>query len=228
MKTTIITLLCLLSICSYAQRNKVLKHSVYTQLGTNGFGAGYQNHFKTKFAYGGSISYMNISPTLFMKSLSASQQFRVTTTAKFMDVSGFIKWYPFGKSYFEEWEDNWSYVKVGFLYRGFSDFSIRSDFQPKQSGKKFNEADPIRGRLTVDISTWEVQPFLNIGHQLFGRNNKIRGHFEWGASLQGSPQMQIQQTTTRGFSPINESTIRKTLNVIKIYPDFNFQIGYWF
>jgi len=228
MKTLFITLFCLLHICSYAQRNTALKQSVYTQLGTNGFGAGYQNQFKAKLAFGGSISYMNMSPTLFMKSLSASRQFRVTTTAKFMDVSGFIKWFPFGKSYFEEWEDNWSYVKVGFLYRGFSDFSIRSDFQPKQSGKSFNEADPVRGALVVDVSTWKLQPFVNIGHQLFGKNNKIRGHFEWGASMQGSPQSQIQQTVTPGISPIDESKIRKTLNVIKIYPDLNFQVGYWF
>ena len=228
MKTSFIAFFFLLAIGCYAQQNTLLKQSIYSQLGSTGFTAGYQNHFKTKLAYGGSISYLNMSPTLFMKSLSTTRQFRVTTTAKFMDVSGFIKWFPFGKSYYDEWEDNWSYIKVGFLFRGFSDFSIRSDFQPKQSGKNFNEADPIRGKLVVDISTWKLQPFLNIGHQLFGKDTKIRGHFEWGASLQGSPKMQIQQTTTPGISPIDETKIRKTLNAVKIYPDLNFQVGYWF
>ncbi len=228
MKTLYITLLCLLHICSYAQRNDVLKQSVFTQLGTTGFGIGYQNQFKSKLAFGGSISYMNMSPTLFMKSLSVSRQFKVTTTAKFVDLSGFIKWFPFGKSYYDEWEDNWSYIKVGLLYRGMSDFSIRSDFQPKQTGNSFNQADPVRGKLVVDVSTWKLQPFVNIGHQLFGKNKKIRGNFEWGASLQGSPQSQIQQTVTPGISPVNESKIRKTLNAIKVYPDLNVQVGYWF
>ncbi len=228
MRTLYITLLCLLHVCSYAQRNDVQKQSVFTQIGSTGFGVGYQNQFKAKFAFGGAMSYMNMSPTLFMKSLSVSRQFRVTTTGKFVDLSGFIKWFPFGKSYYDEWEDNWSYVKVGLLYRGMSDFSIRSDFQPKQSGNSFNQADPVRGKLVVDVSTWKLQPFVNIGHQLFGKNNKIRGHFEWGASLQGSPQSQIQQTVTPGISPVNESKIRKTLNAIKVYPDLNFQVGYWF
>jgi hypothetical protein len=109
-----------------------------------------------------------------------------------------------------------------------SSFSIRSDFQPKQPGNSFNEADLIRGNLAVDVSTWKLQPFLNIGHQLFGKNNPIRGHFEWGASFQGSPQTQIKQTVTPGISPVNESTIRKTINTIKIYPNLNFQVGYWF
>ena len=228
MKTLYITLFCLLHICSYAQRNDVPKQSVFTQIGTTGFGIGYQNQIKSKFAFGGSLSYMNMSPTLFMKSLSVSRQFRVTTTGKFADLSGFIKWFPFGKSYYDEWDDNSSYVKMGLLYRGMSDFSIRSDFQPKQSGRSFNEADPIRGKLLVDITTWKFQPFINIGHQLFGKNNKIRGFFEWGASFQGSPQSQIQQTVTPGISPVNESNIRKTLNAIKIYPDLNVQVGYWF
>jgi hypothetical protein len=182
----------------------------------------------SKFAFGGSISRMTMVPTLFMKSLSVDKQFRITATAKFTDVSGFIKWFPFGKSYYEEWEDNWSYVKVGLLYRGMTSFSIRSDFQPKQPGSSFNEANLIRGNLAVDVSTWKLQPFLNVGHQLFGKDSKIRGHFEWGASLQGSPKMQIQQTTTPGISPIDESKIRKTLNLIKIYPNLNFQVGYWF
>lgn len=228
MKTTLIGIFCLLQICSYAQRNEALKQSVYTQLGTTGFGIGYQNQFQSKFAYGGGISYMNVVPTLFMKSLSATRQFRVTGTAKFLDVSAFVKWFPFGKSYYEEWEDNWSYVKVGLLYRGFSEFSIRSDFQPKQPGNSFNEANLIRGKLSVDVTTWKVQPFLNIGHQLFGKNNKIRGHIEWGASFQGTPKTQIQQTVTPGISPVNESRIRKTINVIKVYPDLNLQVGYWF
>ena len=228
MKTRLILLFCLFQFCSYAQRTPELKQSVYAHLGTTGFGGGYQNHFKTKLAYGGSISYMNLSPTLFMKSLSSSRQFRVTNTAKFFDLAAFVKWFPFGKSYYEEWEDNWSYVKVGFLYRGFSDFSMASDFQPKQAGKSFNESDPIRGQLRVDATTWKLQPFVNIGHQLFGKNNKIRGHFEWGASLQGSPKLNIQQTVTPGISPVDESKIRKTLNAIKVFPNLNFQVGYWF
>jgi hypothetical protein len=228
MRALYITLFCLLHICSYAQLNTALKQSVYTQFGTTGFGVGYQNQFSAKFGFGGSIAYMNMSPTLFIKSISVSTQYRVTTTSEFMDVSGFVKWFPLGKSYFGEWEDNRSYVKVGVLYRGFSNFSMRSDFQPKQSGKSFNEEDPIRGKLVVDVSTWKLQPFVNIGHQLFGINSKIRGHFEWGASLQGSPHSQIQQTVTLGISPINENQIRKTLNLIKIYPNLNFQVGYWF
>jgi hypothetical protein len=228
MKTLCITLFCLLHICSYAQRNNMLKQSIFTQIGTTGFGVGYQNQIQSKLTLGGGISYMNAAPTLFTKSLSVSNQFRVTGAAKFTDLSAFIKWFPFGKSYYEEWEDNWSYVKVGFLYRGMSSFSLRSDFQPKQPGNSFNEANLIRGNLVIDISTWKLQPFLNIGHQLFGKNNSIRGHFEWGASLQGSPQMQIQQSVTPGIKPVDEKTIRKTLNTIKIYPDLNFQIGYWF
>jgi hypothetical protein len=228
MKTLYITLFCLLHICSYAQRNDLLKQSINTQIGTTGFGVGYQNQIQSKLAFGGGISYMNTVPTLFMKSLSVSRQFRITGTAKFLDVSAFIKWFPFGKSYYEEWEDNWSYVKVGLLYRGMSSFSIRSDFQPKQPGSSFNEANLIRGNLAVDVSTWKLQPFLNIGHQLFGKNNAIRGHFEWGASFQGSPQTQIKQTVTPGIQPVDESKIRKTINTIKIYPDLNFQVGYWF
>jgi hypothetical protein len=228
MKTLYITLFCLIHICSYAQRNDVPKQSINALIGTTGFGAGYQYQINSKFAFGGSISRMNMAPTLFMKSLSVDRQFRITATAKFTDVSGFIKWFPFGKSYYEEWEDNWSYVKVGLLYRGMTSFSIRSDFQPKQPGSSFNEANLIRGNLAVDVSTWKLQPFLNIGHQLFGKNNAIRGFFEWGASLQGSPLTQIQQTVTPGIQPVDESKIRKTINAIKIYPDLNFQVGYWF
>ena len=228
MKTKLTLLFSLLVIFSYAQQHFKHQQAAFAHLGTTGFGIGYQNHFKTKLAYGGSISYMNAAPTLFMKSLSQSRQFRLTPNARFTDVSGFIKWFPFGKSYYQDWEDNWSYVKVGLLYRGFSNFSIRSDFQPKQAGKSFNEADPIRGNMVVNVQTWKLQPFLNIGHQIFGKDNKIRGHFEWGASFQGSPRTDIQQTITPGISPVNESKIKSTLNVIKIYPDLNIQVGYWF
>lgn len=228
MKTKLTIFFSLLILFSYAQQKVNLKQAAFAHLGTTGFGIGYQNHFTTKFAVGGSISRMNLSPTLFMKSLSQSRQFKFTSTAKFVDVSAFVKWFPFGKSYYEEWEDNWSYLKVGLLYRGFSDFSIRSAFQPKQAGKSFNESDPIRGDLLVNVQTSKLQPFVNVGHQLFGTNKKIRGHIEWGASFQGSPRCQIQQTVTTGISIINESKIRSTLNAIKIYPDLNFQIGYWF
>jgi hypothetical protein len=228
MKTKLTILFSMLIIFSYAQQQVKLKQAAFAHLGSTGFGVGYQNHFKTKFAVGGSISYMNLSPTLFMKSLSVSRQFRVTSSAKFTDVAAYVKWFPFGKEYFQEWEDNWSYIKVGVLYRAGGNFSIKSDFQPKQAGKSFNEADPIRGNLVVDVQTWKLQPFVNIGHQLFGKNQKIRGHFEWGASLQGSPSSQIQQIVTPGISAVNESKIRSTLNAIKIYPDLNFQIGYWF
>jgi hypothetical protein len=228
MKTKLTLLFSLLVIFTQAQQQIKLKQAAFAQLGTTGFGIGYQNHFKTKLAYGGSISHMNLAPTIFMKSLSQSQQFRLSPNARFTDVSAFIKWFPFGQSYYQEWEDNWSYVKVGFLYRGFSNFSLRSDFQPKQAGKSFNEADPVRGNLLINIQTWKLQPFLNIGHQLFGKDNKIRGHFEWGASFQGSPRSQFQQTVTPGFSRVNESKIRSSLNVIKIYPDLNIQVGYWF
>lgn len=228
MKTKLTLLFCLLTIAGIAQPPMQRKQAAFAHLGSTGFGIGYQNHFKTKLAYGGSISYMNLSPTFFMKSLSASRQFNVNPTARFTDVAAFIKWFPFGKSYYQEWEDNWSYVKVGFLYRGFSNFSIRSEFQPKQAGRSFNEADPIRGNLVVNVQTWKLQPFVNFGHQLFGRDNKIRGHFEWGASLQGSPKSQITQTTTPGIEAVNESKIRSTINAIKVYPDLNIQIGYWF
>lgn len=228
MKTKLTLLFCLLALFSFGQQKVKLKQAAFAHLGTTGFGLGYQKHFKTKLAYGGSISHMNLSPTFFMKSLSQSRQFKITPSARFTDVAAFIKWFPFGKEYYQEWEDNWSYVKVGFLYRAGADFSITSDFQPKQAGKSFNQADPIRGKFNVNVQTWKLQPFVNIGHQLFGKDNKIRGHFEWGASLQGSPKTQIQQTTTPGISPVNESKIRSTLNAIKIYPDVNIQVGYWF
>ena len=228
MKTKLTILFSLLILFSYAQQKVNLKQAAFAHLGTTGFGVGYQNHFTTKFAVGGSISRMNLSPTVFMKGLSQSRQFKFTSTAKFVDVSAFIKWFPFGKPYYEEWEDNWSYLKVGLLYRGFSDFSIRSVFQPKQAGKSFNESDPIRGDLLVNVQTLKLQPFVNVGHQLFGTDKKIRGYLEWGASFQGSPRTQIQQTITPGISTVNEMRISSFLKNIKVYPNLNFQVGYWF
>lgn len=229
MKNCIILIIALLfSLCNRAQNNPTIRHSAFLKFGSTGVGASYHFQFHPKFAVGGGLSYINAIPTLFLKNVSQSKQHRLTANANFSDVGIFIKWFPMGKEYYDELEGNKFYIKTGALYRANAELFVRSVFQLKQPGSAFNNTDPIMGTLNVDIQTAKIQPFLAVGHQLFGNNNRIKGFFEWGASYHGRPTYNIKQTTTPGINPVNEKRIPGILNGITVYPILNAGLGYSF
>ena len=228
MKNSVFFFTLVFALTSQAQNNAIIRHSAFAQLGSTGAGVGYHYQFHPKFAAGGAISYIHAVPTLFLKNVSQSKQHRLTANANFTDASIFVKWFPKGKEYYDEWEGNAFYIKAGALYRANAALFVKSVFQPKQAGRGFISSDPIVGFLNVDIQTAPIQPFLAVGHTLFGKTNRFKVMLEWGASYHGRPQYQIKQTTTPGITPVNENRIPGILNGITIYPILNAQLGYSF
>jgi hypothetical protein len=223
-----ITSLFLATSCVRAQVVSAPRQMAFVQLGTTGIGLGYHNQLNSKFAAGGNLTFMSATPTVFMKSISETKQHRITASAKYIDATAFLMWFPVGKEYYGEQEDYQFYFKGGLTYRMNADLSVRTDYQLKQSGNNFNNTDPVKGRLNVDIRIAKIQPFVLIGHQLGGNNSNLKFYFEWGASYHGKPKYTITQTNTPGITPLNQARIPQLLNGIIVYPILNAHIGYTF
>lgn len=228
MKKNLFFLVLILALNSQAQKNATAQHIAFAQLGSTGAGVGYQFQFRPKLAIGGNLTYMNAVPTLFLKNASQSKQHRITANANYTDLSVFLKWFPVGKEYYGEPEDYEFYFKGGLTHRLSSDLSVRTDYQLKQAGNNYNNADPVSGRTSVNIRVARIQPFVLIGHQLFGKNSDLKFYFEWGAAYHGTPKYTITQTQAPGIGPLNEKRIQQILNGITIYPILNAQLGYSF
>lgn len=213
-------------IFSFGQSNTFARQTVFAQLGSTGIGGGYQIQLLTQLAVGGSISYLQSTPTLFLKNVSQSKQHRVTANAQFIDLSTFLTWYPFSCSYYGEIENGNLFVKAGLLYRSNPSYWIRSDYQWKQDGNQFNPNDPIQGKIYVDLLTKKIQPFLSIGFTCWTLSDQLYSTIELGASYHGKPLIQLSQSATSGIDQPNMDRLLQVGSNLSVFPRLNITFYY--
>lgn len=228
MKSSLFLLPLLLALAGRAQFFAAPRHSASVQLGTVGMGAGYQYRLHPKFAVGGSISYLDAAPTLFLKNASQSKQHRVTAYAQFVDVAAFIIWYPGGAEYYGETEGGRLYVKAGLLYRSNPRFLVRSVYQWKQEGKRFNPDDPIRGSILVDITNHAVQPIVNLGYSFWQLNDRMKASIEAGASYHGKSGLKTSEFATPGIDQPNIDRLLRVATNMVVFPQLQISFTYTF
>jgi hypothetical protein len=226
MKQLLIIILLSFSATAFAQSN-----TIQVKVGSTGLGIGYQKQFKPKLAGSIALSYLNISPSIFLK--GGTIQHRIKGTAKFTQLELAAKWYPSAKATsYGATNNNKFFLKGGLLIRDNGDYLIQSDYQKTRTGNQFDNNDPASGKINFNLQTNFIQPFLAFGFELINTENNWSATVEAGLSYHGtSPTVPFVNYYETGNIKIYEpkfknwSRVPKLIRLAKVYPLLNFTIG---
>lgn len=205
--------------------------NVFVKLGTTGIGSGYEQKINTKWNATASLSYMNFSPSIFLK--RGSYQHLLKGKANFTQLEIAGKWYPAAKATsYGATNNNKFFIKAGLLIRDNGNYLIQSDYQKTRAGHQFDHSDPASGKIIFKLKTNIIQPFLTTGFELINSENKWCLNFEAGLSYHGtSPTVPFVNFYETGAIKIYEPKfnnwvrIPQLIRMIKVYPLINFNIG---
>lgn len=226
MKHLLVILLLVVELYAYGQ-NK----NLFLTIGSTGIGAGYEQKINTKWSATTSLSYLHLSPSLFLK--RGAYQHRLKGTAKFTQLTVAGKWYPNAKSTsYGQTNNNKFFIKGGVLVRDNGKYLLQSDYQKTRSGNQFDNADPESGKINFNLKTNSIQPFLAIGFELINNDNSWCATIEGGLSYHGtSPTVPFVNFYETGKLKIYEpkfnnwTRVTNLIELAKVYPLLNFTIG---
>lgn len=205
--------------------------NVFLKLGTTGIGAGYEQKINTKWSATASLSYMNFSPSIFLK--RGAYQHLLKGKANFTQLEIAGKWYPgaIATSYGAT-NNNKFFIKGGLLIRDNGNYLIQSDYQKTRAGRQFDHTDPASGKIIFNLKTNIIQPFLTTGFELFNADNNWCASFEAGLSYHGTsptvPFINFYETgAIKIYEPKFNNWVRvpQLIRMVKVYPLINFNIG---
>lgn len=216
----------LMHVLAFAQNQ-----NVFFKIGSTGLGAGYEQKINTKWSATGSLTYMNLSPSILLK--GSSNQHRLKGTAKFTQLELAAKWYPSAKSTsYGATNSNRFFIKGGLIIRDNGKYFLVSDYQKIKSSNQFDSNDPESGRLNFNLKTNPIQPFLALGFELLNADNNWCANIEMGLSYHGtSPTVPLVNYYETGNIKIYEPNfnnwqrVPKLIRLVKVYPLLNFTIG---
>jgi hypothetical protein len=226
MKQLLIIILLSISATAFAQSN-----TIQVKVGSTGLGIGYQKQFKPKLAGSIALSYLNISPSIFLK--GGTIQHRIKGTAKFTQLELAAKWYPSAKatSYGATNRDRF-YLKGGLLIRDNGKYNITSDYQKVRNDNQFDNTDPAIGKLNFHLVTNSIQPFLTLGFELINSEKRWCASIDAGLSYHGTsptvPFVNYYETgIVKRYEPNFNNWVRvpRLIRLVKVYPLLNFTIG---
>lgn len=205
--------------------------TAFFKLGSTGIGAGYEQKINTKWSATGTLTYMNLSPSILLK--GSSNQHRLKGTAKFTQLEIAAKWYPSAKATsYGQINKNKFFIKGGLLIRDNGNYTLKSDYQKIKANNQFDANDPASGTLNFKVETNFIQPFLAIGFELINVENKWSANIETGLSYHGtSPTVPFVNYYETGNIKIYEpnfdnwNRVPKLIRLVKVYPLLNFTIG---
>lgn len=226
MKTLLPVLFILIHSFAFTQ-NKI----GFIKIGTTGIGAGYEQKINTKWSTTGSLTYMNLSPSILLK--GSSNQHRLKGTAKFTQLELAAKWYPNAKSTsYGATNSNRFFLKGGLLIRDNGNYFLVSDYQKIKTTNQFDANDPLSGKLNFNLETNIIQPFITTGFELFNADNSWSANIEAGLSYHGTtptvPFVNYYETgNVKLYEPnfINWVRVPRIIRLVKVYPLLNFTIG---
>jgi hypothetical protein len=205
--------------------------NVFLKLGTTGIGAGYEQKLNTRWRAIGSLSYMNISPSILLK--GSSNQHLLKGTAQFFQLELAAKWFPRASStsYGITTKDKF-FLKGGLLIRDNGNYFLQSDYQKIKPGNQFDNTDPESGKLNFNLITNIIQPFVTLGFELLNTDNKWCATIEAGLSYHGTspttPFVNYYETgAIKLYEPNFDKWVRvpRIIRLVKVYPLLNFTIG---
>ena len=205
--------------------------NVFLKIGTTGIGGGYEQKINTKWSATGSLTYMNLSPSILLK--GSSNQHRLKGNAKFTQLELAAKWYPNAKSTsYGATNSNRFFMKGGLLIRDNGNYIMVSDYQKIKPTNQFDANDSQSGKLNFNLETNSIQPFLSIGFELLNADNTWSANIEAGLSYHGtSPTVPFVNYFETGNMKIYEPNfnnwvrVPRLIRLAKVYPLLNFTIG---
>ena len=205
--------------------------NVFLKIGTTGIGAGYEQKINTKWSATGSLTYMNLSPSILLK--GSYNQHRLKGTAKFAQLELAAKWYPSATTTsYGATNSNRFFMKGGLLIRDNGNYIMVSDYQKIKPTNQFDANDSQSGKLNFNLETNSIQPFLSIGFELLNADNTWSANIEAGLSYHGtSPTVPFVNYFETGNMKIYEPNfnnwvrVPRLIRLVKVYPLLNFTIG---
>ena len=222
MKTTLTLLTSLLINFALAQSNK----AVYTSLSTVGLGIGYQQQFHGKLGFDVNINYINLRPSLTTGLLANDRYHRITALFNSIQGEASLKWYPFGSAYYGEYERNKFFVRAGISYKNNSTLRVYSDYQLKELGNRIIPGDTTNGRIDIQFSTKNFQPYLGLGFQALRYESNFMLNIEAGLFYHDKPEFTIKETGYRIYKIENSNRAKRYISYIIVYPQIKFTFGY--
>lgn len=205
--------------------------NVFFKVGTTGIGAGYEQRINTKWSATGTLTYMNLSPSILLK--GSANQHRLKGTAKFTQLELAAKWYPSAKATsYGQINNNKFFIKAGLLIRDNGNYTLKSDYQKIKTNNQFDPTDPASGTINFNLETNFIQPFITLGFELINSENNWSANIEGGLSYHGTsptiPFVNYYETgNIKVYEPnfANWNRVPKLIRLAKVYPLLNFTIG---
>lgn len=205
--------------------------NVFFKIGSTGIGAGYERQINTKWSAMGSLTYMNLSPSILIK--GNTNQHRLKGTTKFTQLELAAKWYPSATTTsYGSTQNNTFFIKGGVLIRDNGNYTLKSDYQKIKANNQFDPSDPASGTIIFLLETNIIQPFLATGFELINTDNNWCATIEAGLSYHGtSPTVPFVNYYETGniklYEPKFNNWVRvpRIIRLVKAYPLLNFTIG---
>jgi hypothetical protein len=222
MKTTLTLLTCLLINIAFSQSNK----AIYTSLSTVGLGIGYQQQFHGKLGFDVNVNYLNLSPSISTGFLANDRNHRITAILNSLQAEASLKWYPFGSAYYGEYERNKFFVRAGISYKNNSTLRVYSDYQLKELGNRFIPSDTTNGRIDIQFTTKNIQPYLGIGFQALRYESNFILNIEAGLFYHDKPDFAIKETGSKIYKIETSSRAKRYISYVVVYPQIKISFGY--
>ena len=207
---------------AFSQSNK----AVYTSISTVGLGIGYQQQFHGKLGFDVNINYINLRPSVSVGFLANERNHRLTAVLNSIQGEASLKWYPFGSEYYGEYNRNKFFVRAGISYTNNSTLRVYSDYQLKEMGNRFIPSDTTNGRIDIQFTTKNIQPYLGFGFQALPYESNFILNIEAGMFYLDKPEFTIKETGSKIYKIENSTRAKRYISYVVVYPQIKIAFGY--
>jgi hypothetical protein len=202
--------------------NGQLKNSLLLSGASNGFGFSLQRQVSANLAFGVSGNSLNASTKLFH--YFAGKIIKTKASTNSLQAEAFVKWFPFGKNYFGDYERNRMFVRAGAAIRQDPTYNGSTSFWDKFEFGEFTLTPDQIGTVDMRITTNKIQPFAGIGYSII---NSYRFNIgaEAGSFYHGTPSMKVTASGILQSNAMNEAQLNEIVSTVKFLPYLRIEAG---
>jgi hypothetical protein len=202
--------------------NGQLKNSLLLSGASNGFGFSLQRQVSANLAIGVTGNSLNASTKLFH--YFAGKIIKTKASTNSLQAEAFVKWFPFGKNYFGDYERNRMFVRAGAAIRQDPTYNGSTSFWDKFEFGEFDlTADQI-GTVDMRITTNKIQPFAGLGYSIIN-SYRFNISAEAGSFYHGTPSMKVTASGILQSNAMNEAQLNEIVSTVKFLPYLRIEAG---
>lgn len=202
--------------------NGQLKNSLLLSGASNGFGFSLQRQVSANLAIGVSGNSLNASTKLFH--YFAGKIIKTKASTNSLQAEAFVKWFPFGKNYFGDYERNRMFVRAGAAIRQDPTYNGSTSFWDKFEFGEFALTPDQIGTVDMRITTNKIQPFAGIGYSIIN-SYRFNISAEAGSFYHGTPSMKVTASGILQSNAMNEAQLNEIVSTVKFLPYLRIEAG---